>query len=498
LVELDSSIDAKYSLSDEGKLLVIGDQPDKPVLARHELGRVVILPAGPDLEAWFSMPEQTKRLGQIVGFLWKVLSDSRVHSGELWGKSMDFSVVMQRLRQISFSPEEDSSGVYLTKDQEIVTAERNGWIIRKSNNRAYVNLELFGDRTEFHSLAPRNEALLQTAETALLPDDIEMVPTWVFGLILTAYVLTIGPVDYFVLGRFRLRKLTWILFPVVTLFYTAFTVFVAWAYMASDDTGGTLTITDLGTQGRPLRQTTLETFYFGSSLSVERDLRNSLIVQGEQIRGDHAFADPNAEPPKIPFHSPPACEGNSPQNYRFTQSVEQWSPLTIRSLSLEPENVLVPEMNWDDSSLVTTSDGIARLQTDLRRLADPAKGRHVAAAIYHRDFRKTVINVPETERQLVQIFDENGNRRQVYQSAADALFEALPVSGRDPKVSEYLYQRYIMPGFFRLVSHTSPTGCATLEDLNILDPTDHRQHMLVVLIAEGENMQVFRKLYFAD
>ncbi len=498
LVEPDPAVSARYSLSDAGQLIVVDQQPNEPVLARHELGRVVILPEGIDFESWFSMPERKKTLGHIVGFLWKVHAENRVHNGQLWGKIADFSSVMNNLQRFGLSPQEDNSGVYLTRDADIRKAQGYGWITQHSNGRAYVNTDIFGDRSVSQSLAPRNEPLLQTAEVVLLPDDIEMVPIWVFGLILTAYVLTIGPVDYFVLGWLRLRKLTWLLFPVVTLFYTAITVLVAWGYMASDDTGGRLTITDLGMNARPLRQTTIETFYFGASSSVKRDLKNSLMVQGEQIRNELNYFDPASPPPKISLHSPPVYDGNPPQSFQLSQSVEQWSPLSIRALSLEPENVKVPEINWDDASLVTSSEGIARLQVELRRLADPAKGRKVGAAIYHMDTKQVVVSSAEfgTEQRLMR--DQFGNSYVQQSSGPNAILDALPVNGHQRQQVDFPYRPNISPGFFQLVSHTSPTGCATLEDLNVLDPTDHRQRMLVVLIAEGENIQVFRKLYLTD
>jgi len=53
-------------------------------------------------------------------------------------------------------------------------------------------------------------------------------------------------------------------------------------------------------------------------------------------------------------------------------------------------------------------------------------------------------------------------------------------------------------GLFSIVSQVSPTGGANFEDLTILDPTDPNQWLLVVIVPDGEDYVVYRRLYFGD
>jgi hypothetical protein len=58
----------------------------------------------------------------------------------------------------------------------------------------------------------------------LLPDGIRLVPLSTMGLLLLAYLIAIGPLDYFILGKLGMRKWTWCTFPAVTLIFTAFSI----------------------------------------------------------------------------------------------------------------------------------------------------------------------------------------------------------------------------------------------------------------------------------
>jgi hypothetical protein len=51
---------------------------------------------------------------------------------------------------------------------------------------------------------------------------------------------------------------------------------------------------------------------------------------------------------------------------------------------------------------------------------------------------------------------------------------------------------------FGLVSQIAPHGAGSLEDLALLDSSDPRQWALVIIKQQGENFEVFRKLYFVE
>lgn len=495
LLEEDNPADTTLTLADDGSLLVISEQPNAILKARYGLGRVVILPNDEALVARLLDKTQPVELGSVVGFLWKVNSDLGVHSGKLWGSVNRNPELLERVRALGWTAEEDENGVYLEDLNELRQAK--GYITRMIGRRGYINPQLFESNQVSSSLSPRNEPLLNAAQTALLPEDIQMVPTWVFAMILTAYVMTIGPVDYFVLGWLKLRKLTWILFPIVTFFYTGLTVAVAWAYMSSDDTGGRLIITDVGLKGVPLRQTTLETFYFGSSRVASRDMKNSIVVQGEQLQlnADYDW-NMDGSKPKISPHAPLRYEGNFPQSYQTTQPVEQWSPLTVRSMTLEPENVNVPVIDWENTALVNTENGIAELANMLSELERNAKnGEKYGAAICSASSFRTV-RLPQGEYMPPAEYQVNQFGRPFsIHSGLPGVLGSIPNSA--VAASTHRFDQYSMPspGIFQVVSQIAPDGCTALEDLNILDPGDPEQKVLIIVRQEGEDFHVFRKLY---
>ncbi|MFM7865071.1 MAG: hypothetical protein ACKPHU_12730, partial [Planctomycetaceae bacterium] len=230
----------------------------------------------------------------------------------------------------------------------------------------------------FLSLRSQQSPLLSQAEAALLPSDVQMVPVSVIAVILLGYVLVVGPVDYFVLGWLRMRKYTWLLFPVVTAAFTFLTIAVAHAYMSSDDTGGVLVITDLDAGGAVVRQSTIETLFFGGGREVELPQRRALMVQTRDqylnrgMYGDVPMATDEA----------PAYEGLFPQNFSMRQSVQQWSPVSFRTLTLEPEGVELPAIDWGDAGLVTTEAGRVRLMAGLRALSQQSGGEYEALIVH--------------------------------------------------------------------------------------------------------------------
>jgi hypothetical protein len=50
-------------------------------------------------------------------------------------------------------------------------------------------------------------------------------------------------------------------------------------------------------------------------------------------------------------------------------------------------------------------------------------------------------------------------------------------------------------GFFTVVSQVSPTGGGDFEDSALLDPTDPDSWLLAVIVRDGQNFTVYRRLY---
>ncbi|MEQ9406425.1 MAG: glycosyltransferase [Fuerstiella sp.] len=472
LIERPSDPGMHLSITDDSELIVISEETNPVINRRFGLGRVTLLPDRQDLPALLS----GETLGQVVGHLWKVRSDSGIFQGLPWGQSD----LQQLLRQQGFELSRDKRGFFLQN-----SPERN----QQYRGRRYATLEELASEFDLrYELQPRSNPLLSACETALMPQDVEMVPTSVIALLLIAYVVTIGPVDYFVLGVFRARKFTWILFPLVTGIFTALTVNIAHHYMASTDTGGRLSIVDVLENGRPVRQTDVQMHFYASQTALRVDHNQAFVVPGQMTESNSAFA-----PQQVPrsINRQIHYSGRFPQTFAVQQNMRQWEPQLNRTFTLTPDADDVPKISWDDPSLVTTSSGRSQLAEKLRQLADD-----------DTQIDAIVLN----GRGQLPLFPTNGY-----------LFSSAQLRNGEQWRNTDIWRRQRMPtpqdgvvalgllesacrqgtrDFFSIVSQVAPQGSASLEDLPLLDQTDPDQWLLMVAEKVADNITVYRRLYY--
>ena len=89
-------------------------------------------------------------------------------------------------------------------------------------------------------------------------------------VLMALFVVVVGPVDYFLLGMFRLRKLTWALFPIVALVFAWFTVALSNSYMQTSEQSGSLVLLDVGDRGQIVRENELKLYFANTSRSRTR------------------------------------------------------------------------------------------------------------------------------------------------------------------------------------------------------------------------------------
>lgn len=466
---------AALTLDSDGRLQVVSDHPEPVVMAHFGLGRAVLLPDVQNIEQRLSGEE----LGSIVGHLWKVRHDQAVHQGEPWG-SMG---LLETLQAHGIPADRDENGVYLTDPR----MHRLGQ--RANNGRTYVNQShLLRILNVDSQLSPRTEPLLAEVEYALLPSDIAMVPSWVIVLILSGYVLTIGPVDYFLLGWLRMRKYTWVLFPVITMLFTFLTVAVANSYMSSKSTGGKLVITDIVDDGQIARQNVIETLYFGAKGESRTDHVSQTIVQAQDNFNAADWENMYNQGPPRSSDPPLNYTGHFPQNYQVTQEVQQWSPVTLRSMSLEPEGVVLPAIDWNDTTLVTTSEGQLRLRRELEK--EQKRSGHQYLAMVQNGVALEMVYWGEGSAPSLPAPTVAG----VNQNYSPVLLQNRTELGRR-LLGNLAVSSQGRPSFFQVVSQVSPSGSASLEDLTFLDVTDPQQWALIVMRVEQSDFHVFRRLY---
>ncbi len=163
----------------------------------------------------------------------------------------------------------------------------------------------------------------QMLANLLAPKNVRILPLSAMLLLLGAFVAVIGPLDWWVLGRFRARRLTWLTFPLAALAFTGLTVFLAGRFMGKVNHRSSMTITDLGHDGRVLRETRLELIFPGHAQDVTTEVRHALCAPVDTMGFNQ---------------SRPAAhryDGAFPVNYTLRQSLAQWTPQMNRLTSLE-------------------------------------------------------------------------------------------------------------------------------------------------------------------
>lgn len=472
LFERPDDPDLRLSTADDGTLLVISSQHN-PIVNRHfGLGRVTLLPNVEDM----SQTLDRENLGRVVGNLWKLHSTSGIFQGEDWHPS-DLTQLLKR-RGLKIIKRDDGLYVENSRAQSY----------QPTMDGPYASTDDIAIRHGLqYELQPKSNPLGAVCETALMPLGVEMVPASVIAMLLVAYVVTIGPVDYFVLGYFKARKYTWVVFPIVTAAFTALTVNIAHRYMASSETGGRMSIVDVIDSGQPVRQTDLQMHFHGSQTTVTREAANSFTVPAQMTYTGDDFGMQQA-PRSI--NRTIRYSGRFPQSYTTEQDMRQWEPQINRTMTLAPDAKNVPKIPWDDASLVTTDAGRRLLADQLDKLK--TSDRSVDAIVLHgkenfslfasHGFLFSTSNISQGRGWMnMDIWSRRYQTPPQDAIAAVGILEAASRSNtRD---------------FFSIVSQVSPQGSASMEDLPILDQTDPHQWLLIVAMKERLHTTIYRRLF---
>ena len=471
LFERPDDPDFALSITDEGSLLVISSQNDVVVNRRFGLGRVTLLPNVDDISQHLTK----EKLGSVVGHLWKVRSNSSVYQGDSWSEANIKTLLQSRGLKIT-----QENGEFLL--QRIYGRNQNIQRLQRYQSLDHIAM----DFNLNYELQPTGSPLAAACESALMPQGVQMVPSYIIALLLIAYVITIGPIDYFVLGFFRIRKYTWLLFPVVTAGFTVLTVYIAHSYMASSDTGGRMTVVDLTDIG-PVRQTDIQMHFYGSQTNMQQESVNSFLVPGQLTQSTDPFA---ANATQHSLNRNIHYSGRFPQTFQTTQSMRQWEPQLNRSMTFAPKADGIPDIPWDDTSLVTTTEGRQRLKTVLRQFE--SNDQQVDAVVLNGTSRMPIFGVTgfmfsrtnlDLGRNWVNM-DMWQRRSQIPPQNAIASVGLLESSARTGTRD-----------YFSIVSQLSPQGSASMEDLPILDPTDPKQWLLIVAAKKDMHTTVYRRLY---
>ncbi|HTI51142.1 MAG TPA: hypothetical protein VL475_09325, partial [Planctomycetaceae bacterium] len=345
---------------------------------------------------------------------------------------------------------------------------------------------------------------LQTGDQLLgrlMPRNLRIVPVGLIALFLLVYIAVIGPGDYLLLGALKRRRYTWILFPAVTVAFALGTVTVSNWYMRVADNRRGVTILDVDDSGKIVRRNRFEVLFRGAPGEVSTDVTRGIHTamnhqrfssatwhnyQMAVNRGTENLLDLVA----IPTHS-----GRVPGQYIVTQYLPQWTPQLNRQYFLSGADESLA-FDWRSLASLPVSGGAMPLSPEVRekiasevRQAAGASGSayvvqgsaisHVAGkrGLLQRDDAKhdgnNVVAVPESPYNVVQ----NSRLTSFLQDICSASSQG---------------------GLFNIVSQISPTAGKDFEDLSLLDPSDPKQWLLVVVVERGDDLYVYRKLYAGE
>jgi hypothetical protein len=317
----------------------------------------------------------------------------------------------------------------------------------------------------------------------LMPRDVQMVPLGLIAAVLAAYVCAIGPIDYLLLGALRIRRFTWILFPVVTIAFAGFTLWLSRWYLGTNDSRQAIEIHDVVKGGTVARRTRVELLFLSRERDMGTDVQNgSYSPIGLGVTTD--FRRMGMGPMVQSERSGQASyQGRYPSHYRLDQAVPQWSPIINRFFWIDPKPAKfettpgadpTAHFNWDDLGDVGTLEGRAALARRIRQ----AFGDSASAALLRGSGDEVDTTILTRSFDRLRPIAPNGLSQQI-----DIGQVVQELSARAPQK------------LFALASQISPNGGPDLEDLAVLDQTDPRQTLLVIGVENGSDLVLYRRLY---
>jgi hypothetical protein len=274
----------------------------------------------------------------------------------------------------------------------------------------------------------------ESLASILEPGEVRIIPFKVIALLMIGFVLAVGPADYLLLGALRKRKWTWLLFPVVTAAFTWATVAMSNRYIGRSDHRRSMTLVDVGSDNRALRETRLEMTFTGVTRDVVTERHHALFTPLEREVHAAMWRTGRFEPS---IAAATHYEGRIPFGYTTRRRIEQWSPQFTRTTVIAPDRD-VP-IDFGDGDL-------ARLQSA------------------YPDYHFRLITATDS--------DAGANR------SSETFINQLTVRHRQ--------------GFFSVVSQVSPTGGGSFEDLAIIDSTNAGEYVIIAFERRDPYATLYR------
>lgn len=336
------------------------------------------------------------------------------------------------------------------------------------------------------------ERALQSIVAELMPTTVRVMPLRTIILLLAGLVMLIGPLDWWVLGRLRLRRFTWISWPLSTVLMTALLVALSNAYLKSTDKPRSLVLHDLGSDGRVVRSNRFRLEFPRQSRDILASLRQSLwmplrasMKSIEQLGQLTTAATDTAALPNY--------QGRFPSRFEARQSVKQWTPHLSRQFTFGDPDA-APPIDWDQVPLAKyrhTRLEEARVPDSITQTIRSQLGEQAMVAVFHESGRWSCDDSPlwTAPRRQTAVRHEYGRFGQIINTTpVESNFVA-------PTMLSDLLWRLTVP---RGGQHNSSTWAESLldphlRDVPLLRPDQRDLRALVVVVPGDEETVVYRR-----
>ena len=390
--------------------------------------------------------------------------------------------------------------IEVTRDPEML--RRNG-----------IAQQIIGTNTDSFSLAQTLSTRSRLSQKELLerlmPEGVRMVPLSYLALILTVFVILIGPFDYLVLGWLRMRKLTWLTFPMTTFCITGLTVCLSNSYMSTAETRRAIVIRDLGPGGDVVRTNRIELLYIASSRQVMTPIEKAFFAP---LKAGYTSTDPGVptiDSRAVEFDvTSTQIQGRIPTEYEVTQNLTKWTPQMNRIFSI-PGTSEKPNVDWHAFQLRASDAFMFHkhvVPLGLTERVHESFGPRAIVACFTGNAGWAANQ--STEWQSRQVPPATSLNARTYYLGSNALDHIPEIrSAREVGMPDFFIWLYAMSvgfpgsgiysptsGMYALINHTAPTGSASCHDLTLLDSSDPNAWLLVIIVPGKDDSIVYRKL----
>jgi hypothetical protein len=428
---------SRVNLTPSGELALEPGVPDVAFAHwRSVLGRLIVLPKAASDKAFYQ--SEAWRAG--IAFLWKVRYGQarRIATSGKWSESLQ-----EKGSLLSYI---ESGNSYEFYDESI-------------DEMAEHDSEL-----DYTALPMEEGSML---EATLRPQGVRVIPFFMIFLILFAFVLAIGPGDYFILGKLRKRKYTWILFPTLAVVFTVATVIIANWYMGREDHRHAIVIVDVDGSGTPVRQSRIELVFTATNRILETSVEKGLfcVLDADRLNLNQHNEYYGGYDEEDEFDAAvPHYVGRVPTGYAVQRQFKQWTMQLSRQTGL-------------GSSVPSIMKPLPWSKVDIESLETMDKKRIIE--LFGPEFRGGVWVLHNGKITIVRA-------------------EAGVPSPRRAALRKFIRELSDRKrvGLFSVISQVSPTGGDSLEDLAMTDSSDSRQWLVVAVQMSGNDVVVQRRLCF--